>query len=275
MVNDGPHRQHRRRGSSSQVSPQAEGGARAPWFEVSCCPMNVARTLAAWQTYAASVDGDVVSLLQYAPATLSVELSDGGILGLRVRTGYPRDGVVEIDVLEVPSRPVALRLRVPAWAGGSTLGRTGEAPAVVAPGWALVAELAVGDTWLLTLPVAPRLSWPDPRIDAVRGTVAVERGPLVLCLESSGLPGAVDLSQVRLVVGEPLEDEADGAKVTVECLPGPAILPSGGLPFGALDGPATSARGDLSTAHLIPYHRWAQDGPTAMRVFLPVVGVPA
>ena len=255
-----------------RVNPQAEGGARAPWFEVSCCPTNVARTLATWQTYAASVEDDVVSLLQYAPATLKVELPDGGVLGLTVRTGYPRDGVVELEVSEVPERAVSLRLRVPAWADGSTLGRAGD-PAVAAPtGWVLVPGLAVGDTWRLTLPVAPRLSWPDPRIDAVRGTVAVERGPLVLCLESRGLPGAMDLMDVRLAVGEPLEDDGDGARVSIEGLCGPAIVPSGELPFGALDQRPTTGLGERSTARLIPYNRWAQEGPTAMRVFLPVSG---
>ncbi|WP_429653251.1 beta-L-arabinofuranosidase domain-containing protein, partial [Staphylococcus aureus] len=40
-----------------QVSPRAEGGSRAAWFDVSCCPTNVARTLASWHTYAAAVRG--------------------------------------------------------------------------------------------------------------------------------------------------------------------------------------------------------------------------
>src|SRR5699024_7808377 len=50
------------------VNPRAEGGVRAPWFDVSCCPTNVARALASWQTYAAFVDesdGMVLTLAQY------------------------------------------------------------------------------------------------------------------------------------------------------------------------------------------------------------------
>ncbi len=257
-----------------QVNPQAEGGARAPWFEVSCCPTNVARTLASWQTYAASVEDDVVTLLQYASGTLRVELPDGGSLGLTIRTDYPRGGAVEIDISDVPARSVALRLRVPAWAQGSTLGRVGEpAPEVVA-GWALIDSPVVGERWVLTVPVEPRLSWPDRRIDAVRGTVAVERGPLVLCLESVGLPGALDLADVGVVVDAPLEDDGDGALIAVSDSSGSSVEPSGELPFGPLDRHAAQGGAQPRTARLIPYHRWAQDGPTAMRVFLPVADCP-
>ncbi|HMO12359.1 MAG TPA: glycoside hydrolase family 127 protein, partial [Actinotalea sp.] len=98
---------------ADQVNPRAEGGVRAPWFEVSCCPTNVARTLASWQCYAASVDGDVVSLLQYTASSLEVALAGGGSVGLQVRTDYPRGGVIEVEVTGLPDREVALRLRVP------------------------------------------------------------------------------------------------------------------------------------------------------------------
>jgi len=59
--------------------------------------------------------------------------------------------------------------------------------------------------------------------------------------------------------------------VTIEDRSGAAIVPSGELPFGVLDERAPARRSEFSSARLIPYNRWAQDGPTAMRVFLPVV----
>ncbi|WP_036961509.1 glycoside hydrolase family 127 protein, partial [Promicromonospora kroppenstedtii] len=189
------------------VNPRAEGGVRAPWFDVSCCPTNVARTLASWQAYAAFVeeapggssdagpsdagssdagaaDGVVVSLAQYAAGDLRVALGDGGELALRVTTEYPHDGRVSVEVTTVPERPVTLRLRVPHWADGATLTRADGSATAVAPGWTTAggtstgtgtgAALAVGDVLTLDLPVGPRLTWPDPRVDAVRGTVAVE-----------------------------------------------------------------------------------------------------
>ncbi|MFD2795069.1 glycoside hydrolase family 127 protein [Promicromonospora vindobonensis] len=284
------------------VNPRAEGGVRAPWFDVSCCPTNVARTLASWQAYAAFVeeasgasdggpDGDaadggvVVSLAQYAAGDLRISVDDrepgegGGELALRVTTEYPHDGRIRVEVTAVPERPVALRLRVPHWADGATLGGPDGSSAAVRPGWATAGAagpptLAVGDVVTLDLPVAPRLTWPDPRVDAVRGTVAVERGPLVLALESVDLPDGVLLDQVRLDPAVAPRAQGDGAVVRAVVVP----LPGGGAgtpPFvsGGRDGaPAPTSDAGAPAAldlTLVPYHRWAERGPSTMRVFVP------
>ncbi|MFI2105457.1 glycoside hydrolase family 127 protein [Isoptericola sp. NPDC019693] len=260
------------------VNPRAEGGVRAPWFDVSCCPTNVARTLASWQAYAAFVDdgggtagGDapVVTLAQYAAGDLRAEVA-GGVLALRVDTAYPADGAVRVTVVEVPAGPVGLRLRVPHWAAGATLSVPGGGTTTVAPGWAEVpGPLRAGDVVTLDLPVAPRLTWPDPRVDAQRGTVAVERGPLVLALESVDLPDGVALEQVRLDPDVAPRAHDDGALVRARVVP----LPEGsdGTPPSATGpaGPATSS--DAVDVPLVPYHRWAERGPSTMRVFVPTV----
>jgi DUF1680 family protein len=298
------------------VNPRAEGGVRAPWFDVSCCPTNVARTLASWQAYAAFVEevaggasdggsldggaadgGVVVSLAQYAAGDLRVSVDDrdpgqpGGELALRVTTEYPHDGRIRIEVTAVPERPVTLRLRVPHWADGATLTGPDGATVAVRPGWADAgttpghvapqATLAPGDVVTLDLPVAPRLTWPDPRVDAVRGTVAVERGPLVLALESVDLPDGVLLDQVRLDPAVAPRAQGDGAVVraAVVPLPGggagtPPFGPGGpgGAPTSDIGAPAPSSDTGASAAldlALVPYHRWAERGPSTMRVFVP------
>jgi DUF1680 family protein len=264
------------------VNPRAEGGVRAPWFDVSCCPTNVARTLASWQAYAAFVEeapggsaggGVVVSLAQYAAGDVRVALDDrepgqhGGELALRVTTDYPHDGRVRVEVTAVPERPVTLRLRVPHWADGATLTGADGSPTAVGPGWAGTgAALAAGDVVTLDLPVGPRLTWPDPRVDAVRGTVAVERGPLVLALESVDLPDGVLLDQVRLDPAAPPRAQGDGAVVRAVAVP----PPTGGAGIPPFAPAPTSVSGatalDLT---LVPYHRWAERGPSTMRVFVP------
>ncbi|PRZ08694.1 hypothetical protein BCE75_101186 [Isoptericola sp. CG 20/1183] len=281
--------QQREQGAPMQpdaVNPRAEGGARAPWFDVSCCPTNVARTLASWHTYAAFVDdadGDAagtttVTLAQYASGDVRVAVGEGE-LALRVDTTYPASGTVRVTVLEAPDRPVTLRLRVPAWADGATLatssgplpGADAGVPRAVAPGWAEASgALAVGDVVVLELPVAPRLTWPDPRVDAARGTVAVERGPLVLCLESVDLPAGVALDEVRIDVAAGVRPHADGALVRARRL----SLPDDGTgapPFTS--GPSRpqpdGATADGFDVPLVPYHRWAERGPSTMRVFVP------
>jgi DUF1680 family protein len=266
-----------------EVNPRAEGGVRAPWFDVSCCPTNLARTLAGWQAYAATVEngtvesgtaeggsaeGDTVTLLQYASGDLDVRLGDGERLRLRVATGYPADGRIRIEVLEAPARPVGLRLRVPHWAEGASLTEGGrERPAP--PGWAAV-DLGPGTgtgAIVLDLPVEPRLTWPDERIDAVRGCVAVERGPLVLCAETVDLPGSLRLDAVRVDTAVPPRAAGDGAAVRVRS--GSHPRPDAGRPPYRTAPTALEIDSAATDLTLIPYHRWAQRGNSAMRVFLP------
>ncbi|GAB3232371.1 glycoside hydrolase family 127 protein [Glycomyces halotolerans] len=251
-----------------EVNPRAEGGVRAPWFDVSCCPTNLARTLAAWQAYAASVEGDTVSLLQYTPCEMRVRLEAGGELALRVDTGYPYKGAVRIEVLGAPDRPVHLRLRVPDWAEGATLVHgTGERSA--APGWATVRDvLEAGTVITLDLPVEPRLTWPDGRIDAVRGCVAVERGPLVLCAESADLPQDWSLEDARLDASYPPRADGGGAVVRMRATR-PPVPERGRPPYRSAPSGQPGEGTALREVRLVPYHRWARRGGSAMRVFLP------
>ncbi|MEE6286893.1 beta-L-arabinofuranosidase domain-containing protein [Georgenia sp. MJ173] len=247
---------------------RAEGGVRAPWFDVSCCPTNVARTLASAHTYLAATDGDTLTLLQYAAGELAVDLAAGGRLRLRVATSYPDDGAVDVVVLDVPDRPVQLRLRVPSWAAGATIARGGGPATDAEPGWIDVPDLRAGERIRLELPMTARLTWPDPRIDGLRGSVAVERGPLVMCLESTDLAAADDLADVLL---DPTTELRTGPGGTV--LAGGWITPGEDVP-GALpyrSGPAAHPRpGRAVDLELVPYHQWAERGPAQMRVFLPV-----
>lgn len=249
------------------VNMRAEGGVRAPWFDVSCCPTNVARTLASLETYAVSVDPRAVTLLQYSPGDVVVE-TVAGTVHLRVDTRYPDDGRVEVTVVEAPTEGPGLRLRVPAWAS-ATGSVTGAEPQAVPPGWwDATAALASGQTFVLDMDLSPRLTWPDRRIDAVRGTVAIERGPLVLCLESTDLPAGVALDAVSIDPSAELEAHGDGARLrgaVVRCADAYARLPYG---------PATRhVSPEAMELTAIPYHRWAERGPATMRVFVPVTSL--
>src|SRR3954452_9999323 len=101
--------------------PRASSSLRAPWFAVSCCPPNVARTLASLAAYVATVDDDGLQLHQYAPSRIRTTLPDGRPVHLDVETGYPHDGVVRVSVVATDEEPWTLRMRVPSWASGATL----------------------------------------------------------------------------------------------------------------------------------------------------------
>ncbi|WP_062315822.1 glycoside hydrolase family 127 protein [Demequina maris] len=251
------------------VNMRAEGGVRAPWFDVSCCPTNVARTLASLHSYAASVEERTVSLLLYAPGTIDVAV-DGERLRLRVDTAYPDGGTVAVTVEEAPAAAVTLRLRVPGWAREATVAGPAGGTVGVAPGWFEDARaLAAGDRYVLELGNEPRLVWPDPRIDAVRGTVAVERGPLVLCVESTDLPAGVRLEDVRIDPDAVPRASGDGAVVSATVRP--ALPDAAGAPPYQATRPVDPGAASSDVA-LVPYHRWGERAPSEMRVFIPVAG---
>ncbi len=150
---------------------------------------------------------------EYAECGIRTELPGGGVVGLEVRTRYPEEGLIRVTVTETPDRAWKLSLRVPGWADRVTL-RRGDVTREVGPGDATVeGPRAAGDTVELDLPMRARWTWPDPEIDALRGKVAVERGPVVYRLESVDMGHDVETAEV--VVVEPPVDEDSRVLVPV------------------------------------------------------------
>jgi DUF1680 family protein len=202
-------------------------------------------------------------VLQYAAGDVRL-----GGFHVRVETDYPRSGTIVLRVVEAPADEARLRLRIPGWAGTATIRLNDDVASAAPAGWADVHRtFAVDDRITLELPLLPRLTWPDERIDAVRGTVAVERGPLVLCAESTDLPPGASIDTIRLRADDALEAHADGARIAAELVTAP--LATGPLPYRASSTPGGGHHPVELT--LIPYHRWAERGPSTMRIFLPVV----
>lgn len=271
------HRRHRgTMPPADRVSPRADSGLRAPWFAVSCCPTNVARTLAQLPAYLATADDDGVQLHQYADAELATTLADGQGVALRVRTDYPSGGTVAVRISRSPARPWTLSLRVPAWTAGATawlIDPDGQRR-TVAPGTARLTRIfRPGDEIRLELPVAPRWIRSDQRIDAIRGTVAVERGPLVYCAESADLPDGHDVDALRVDPSAEPEDGPDGTVVAPGELGTPADPHDTAWPYHPL-GRATAPTADPTGITLVPYHSWANRGPSTMRVWLPTTQSP-
>ena len=107
-----------------------------------------------------------------------------------------------------------------------------------------------GDQVLLDVDMPARLTAPDPRIDAVRGCLAIERGPLVYCIETADLTAGGELEDVVL----------DPAAQPVE-RPRPDVAPS----VVGLDIPGAGSTG----VGAIPYYAWANRSVEAMRVWIP------
>ena len=226
-------------------------GERAPWYPCACCPPNLMRLLSSWEQYLATSDDSGVQLHQYATAEVEADVA-GEAVRLSVRTGYPWEGRVEVEVVRAPEHPWTLTLRVPSWCRSAALtGPGGDGPAPAGPGAAeLTRRWEVGDTVVLDLDLPVRVTGPDPRVDAVRGCVAVERGPLVYCVESADLPAGTELEDLRWDPGrEPVT----------------APRPDLGDAVVGITVPLAGA----GTVGAIPYFAWANRGAGAMRVWVP------
>ncbi|MEK6343092.1 MAG: beta-L-arabinofuranosidase domain-containing protein [Curtobacterium sp.] len=246
-----------------EVSRRALSSLRAPWFEVSCCPTNLARTLASVQTLFATVSDDGLQLHQYGDYDVETTLGTGSRAVFSVRSDWPRSGRVQITATADSDGPIALRLRVPSWSSGATLDVAGQAVPVEGDTVTVTRAFVTGDRVVLDVPVRARLTVPDPRIDAVRGTVAVERGPLVYAVES--VDADTDVRDLVVTAGAEVVDHGDGdVRLPLRSL---AVPDPGGLPYGTR--PTAVSTGTPRAVRLVPYATWGNRGPSTMRVFIP------
>lgn len=255
-----------------QVRDDREYGGRAPdarrrWFSCACCPPNLMRTFAALEHHLAAERPDGLDIALYASASIPAHGAT-----VHVETDYPAAGTIRVRVDgDAGDGRRRLALRVPGWARGRVvaLRRDGvSVDASVQDGWIVLDDaLLDGTTVELELQVALRTVHPDPRIDAVRGTVALRRGPIVYCAV-----GDVD----DVVVGVDAAAAAAEAPSTDGSTVGGALGPrvslgarrrrSGDRALYSPDEPP--APEDEATLDLRPFAEF--DGGSAMRVWLPV-----
>ncbi|WP_410611697.1 glycoside hydrolase family 127 protein [Amycolatopsis sp. lyj-109] len=234
---------------------------RLPWYSCACCPPNLARLVASLSGYVATTDPGGLQVHLYAAGSIQTTV-DGVDVRVETRTGYPWDGRVELTV--TTPTPLMLSLRVPGWAEVALIDGV---PAEVRDGYAEVRrDWTAGTTVTLELPMPARVVRPHPRIDAVRGCVAVTRGPLVYCLEQADLPEGVILEDVRI---DPAASFSSGPLPDV-----PVALTAHGrveVPASAeLYGAGAGAPGEPVELTAIPYFLWGNREPGPMRVWIPV-----
>jgi uncharacterized protein len=258
--------------SAEEANPAPTGGTRSPWFHVACCPTNITRTLAALNAYVATTDDRGVQLHQLTGCTVRTGLPDGRPIGLQVTTDYPWSGRVTVRVEESGGGAWPLAVRVPAWAEGATL-TVGEDRQPARPGYAVVERpWQPGDEVHLDLPVAPRWTRPDPRIDAIRGCVALERGPLVYCAESIDQTPEVALDAVQVNTSEPPAEQSVpslGRDVVGVAARGATMAVAADVDWPYDTAAGGGADGTPMEVGLVPYYARANRGPAAMRVWLP------
>ncbi|WP_129336141.1 glycoside hydrolase family 127 protein [Cellulomonas endophytica] len=245
---------------------------RTPWYACACCPPNIARTVAQLSSYVATSTPDALVVHQYAAGEIDVPAHLGSGV-VEVRTGYPVDGRVELTVRGELRPGATVALRLPAWSAGTTaVTADGTVTGADADGYVRV-PLVGGATVRLDLDVSARWTRANARVDAVRGCLALERGPLVYCVEEADLPA-----------GAAVDDLVVDPARTPDEVPAPAGLPGPAAPalrlaatvrppetdlYARADGPAAAA-GPAVDVLAVPFAAWGNRRAGAMRVWLPV-----
>jgi DUF1680 family protein len=169
-------------------NPLASAGAhhRQSWFECPCCPPNVARVLASLGGYFYSTGPKDVWVHLFAQGKADLKVNGRKVV-LRQMTKYPWEGVVKFEVGVAEPQTFTLHLRVPGWCerwslhiNGTLL--TGLAPA--ANGYlAVEREWRPGDSVEYRMEMPIQTVWAHPAVRYLQGRIALQRGPLVYCLE--------------------------------------------------------------------------------------------
>lgn len=254
-----------------RASEQNAPRDRQSWYACACCPPNIARLIAQLGAYLATSTDKELAVHLYADAEIDLpnHLGSGT---LRISTSYPDDSTITLALDGTARAGARLALRVPSWSPQVTVNGT---PMTADEDGYLRLDLD-GSTIVLGLDLSPRWTYPHPQIDAVRGTVALERGPLVYCLEQVDLPDGVALGDIVVSPEQPLlvgdgvlqlagsvrRTAADGLYRTVPAGPGPGPSMDGGE--AAAEVPVVA----------VPFATWGNRGSDAMRVWIPT-GPPA
>jgi uncharacterized protein len=196
----------------------------------------------------------------------------GAGLRVSVETGYPWSGSVRVRVLAADpvsgsasgsgsgSGDRGLALRIPAWSAVTTY-RLNDGPERRADSTGYLTlrrPWAAGDEVVLELDTSPRWVQPGRRVDAIRGCVAIERGPLVYCVEQADQADGVAVDDLAVAPGAVLTSRAvtvPGIGDTIQVLVPAVVLPSA----------------DPVTAVAVPYFQWDNRDGRPMRVWLPTV----
>jgi len=260
--------------------------ARVPFVSSFCCPPNLLRTIAESSSYAYAKSSNTIWVNLYGASTLTTKLA-GQTVKLTQETEYPWSGRVRIVMNECAGEEFALKLRVPGWAKGVTIRSSSREEAAsdsgknqnlasAAKGNDGYVELrrvwTTGDIIDLDLPMSPRLMEANPLVEETLNQIAVQRGPIVYCLESVDLPRGTRISDILIPADIDLIARFDrrllGGVVILEGLARarPNAQWDGEL-YREVQRPPTVP----IKVGLVPYAVWANRGPGEMSVWLPCV----
>ena len=242
---------------------------RQRWFGCACCPGNVTRFIASVPGYMYAASGKDIYVNLYAQGTAKI-----GNVELEQVTQYPWDGKILIKVVKGGGM-FAMKLRLPGWLKASPIGNDlytyldkANTYSISVNGGQLYPEnhdyitinrkWKKGDVIELNLPMDVRRITANDNAEDLRGKVAIERGPIVYCLEA-GNQSSGSVFNMFLPADKNREFKVS---YRPEMLGGIAVIEAKAKTVGS-DGNVTDA-----VMKAIPYAVWNNSGRQQMEVWI-------
>jgi uncharacterized protein len=241
------------------------------WYMCPCCPPNVARNLASLGRYFYSMGDKDLWLHLYAGNTSELEVGSSKV-SVKQETNYPWDGTVKVTLGLEKAQAFTLHLRVPGWCPALRVAVNGEQLSAQpeANGYlAITREWNDGDQVEYVMEMPIQTVYANPAVRQLEGRVAIQRGPLVYCLEGVD-HGKFELDQISV---NPQDIPTFKVTYRPELLGGVAVIEGQGKVIdeqtweGGLYANKAAQEKDI---HLtaIPYYAWDNREPGEMRVWL-------
>ncbi len=261
--------------------PETGDKIRNDWYDTTCCPPNLERTFASLPGYFYSTSTDGLYVHLYDNSELNWRLEDGTPIKVVQKTTYPWEGAVDIQVSPASRTGFTMFVRIPGWCEHPVVKLNGrQVPGAAAGQYlGLRRNWSAGDTIRLELDMPPQILEANARVVENNGRVAVQRGPLVYCLEQLDQPKGIELADVALVPDGLKKGQGFSESFEKSLLDGVVVLHHDGsvaqtpearrgLYFPSSAAPCKSSK---TTLTFIPYYAWANRATTSMLVWTPMM----
>jgi DUF1680 family protein len=240
---------------------------RQDWFGCACCPPNIARLIASIGSYIYSQAERDAYVHLYVQGSGRMRVSGQQVV-LKQETDYPWDGRILISVNPETPTGFGLNLRIPGWSRSAALAVNGESvePAVTRGYTRIEREWKAGDRVELAFPMPVELIEAHPAVRQDAGLVALQRGPVVYCLEQIDNPVPLH----RIVLPRDVELKP---RFEVNLLGGITVINGRALLADDSDWDNVLYRAEPTRLKpleitAIPYYAWDHRDPGEMRVWL-------
>lgn len=177
------------------VNPLASDGGhhRQPWYGTACCPSNISRFLPSIGGYIYATGSNSLWVNMYIGSQTTATI-DGKNTEVSIQTQYPWEGASTITLNPEKPQQFSLRMRIPGWCKSWTLSLNGKAQeSTTENGYAVITrKWKKGDKVTLNLDMPVEVMVADTRVKANEGRRAIQRGPIVYCIEEVDNPSIAE-----------------------------------------------------------------------------------